>query len=98
MPGVPWIAEMLGYVLASCELGFQHQIWPELQLVPGVNWTTLGSPPPPVIHYHTPVWINHHKWVKYVRGIDLFDWHSPARCAHSRQTPPPIFRGQSTST
>jgi len=65
MPGVPWIAEMLGYVLASCELGYQHQIWPELQLVPGVNWTSLGNPEPPILHYHTPVWVNGYKWVKY---------------------------------
>ncbi len=65
MPGVPWIAEMLGYVLATCELGMKHQIWPELQLVPGVNWTSLGEPLPALLHYHTPVWANGHKWVKY---------------------------------
>jgi hypothetical protein len=65
MPGVPWVAEMLGYVLATCELGMKHQIWPELQLVPGVNWTSMGEPLVPLLHYHTPVWVNGHKWVKY---------------------------------
>ena len=29
MPGLAWVAEMLGFVLASCELGFKFQVFYE---------------------------------------------------------------------
>jgi hypothetical protein len=58
-----WTAEMFGYVLAACELGLRHDIWPDLQAIPGQNATDLRTHP--IIHYHTPVWAGGHKWVKY---------------------------------
>lgn len=68
-----WTAEMFGYVLAACELGLRHDIWPDLQAIPGQNATDLRTHP--IIHYHTPVWAAGHKWVKYPKDAHTnFIW------------------------
>jgi hypothetical protein len=68
-----WTAEMFGYVMAACELGLRHDMWADLQAIPGQNATDLRTHP--IIHYHTPVWAAGHKWVKYPKDAHTnFIW------------------------